>query len=65
VLKANIDLFLEYGRWSSRTARCSSWSRSWLSYLSIVFYVLFKVCERILIERLTGKPLGEVRDAQR
>ena len=35
------------------------------SYLSIVFYVFFKVCERVLIERLTGKPLGEIRDARR
>jgi hypothetical protein len=26
--------------------------------------VLFKVCERVLIERLTGKPLNEVK-AQR
>jgi len=35
------------------------------SYLSIVFYVLFKACERILIERLTGKPLREIREARR
>jgi hypothetical protein len=35
------------------------------SYLSIVFYVLFKVCERILIERLTGRPLAELKNVPR
>ena len=26
-------------------------------YLSMLFYVVFKVCERVLVERLAGGPL--------
>jgi hypothetical protein len=66
VLKANIDLFLEYGAMVIEDGALQQFIEIvGSSYLSIVFYVLFKVCERVLIERLTGKPLGEVRDARR
>jgi hypothetical protein len=66
VLKANIDLFLEYGAMVIEDGALQQFVEIMgSSYLSIVFYLLFKVCERVLIERLTGKPLGEVRDARR
>jgi len=63
VLKANIDLFLQYGAMVIEDGALQQLVEILgSSYLSIAFYVLFKVCERILVERLTGKPLGEVRD---
>ena len=66
VLKANIDLFLEYGVMVIEDGALQQLVEIiGSSYLSIVFYVLFKVCERVLIERLAGKPLGEIRDAPR
>ena len=66
VLKANIELFLEYGAMVIEDGALQQLLEVIGScYLSIVFYVLFKVCERILIERLTGKPLGEIREARR
>ena len=66
VLKANIELFLEYGAMVIEDGALQQLLEVIGScYLSIVFYVFFKVCERILIERLTGKPLGEIREARR
>jgi hypothetical protein len=66
VLKANIELFLEYGAMVIEDGALQQFFEVIGScYLSIVFYVLFKTCERILIERLTGKALGEIREARR
>ena len=66
VLKANIDLFLEYGAMVIEDGALQQLVEILgSSYLSIVFYVLFKVCERVLVERLTGKPLNEVKAARR
>ena len=66
VLKANIELFLEYGAMVIDDGALQQlFEIIGASYLSIVFYVLFKVCERILIERLTRRPLGELKDARR
>ena len=66
VLKANIELFLEYGAMVIEDGALQQlFEVIGACYLSIVFYVLFKTCERILIERLTGKPLGEIREARR
>jgi len=66
VLKANIELFLEYGAMVIEDVELQQlFEIIGACYLSIVFYVLFKTCERILIERLTGKPLGEIREARR
>jgi hypothetical protein len=66
VLKANIDLFLEYGLMVIADGALQQLVEILgSSYLSIVFYILFKVCERILVERLTGKPLAEVKDTRR
>ena len=33
------------------------------AYLSLVFYLLFKICERILVERWTVKRLREIKEA--
>jgi hypothetical protein len=61
VLKANIELFLEYGLMVIEDGALQQLVEIiGSSYLSIVFYVFFKVCERVLIERLTGKPLRDV-----
>ncbi len=66
VLKANIELFLEYGVMVIDDGALQQLIEIiGASYLSIVFYVLFKICERILIERLTGRPLGELKDIRR
>jgi hypothetical protein len=66
VLKANIELFLEYGAMVIEDGALQQLVEViGSSYLSIVFYVLFKTCERILIERLTGKPLGEIKEDRR
>jgi len=66
VLKANIDLFIEYGAMVIEDGALQQFIEVVGScYLSIVFYVLFKVCERVLIERLTGKSLGEVGQTRR
>ena len=66
VLKANVELFLEYGAMVIEDGALQQFVEViGSSYLSIVFYVLFKACERILIERLTGKPLAEIREARR
>ena len=66
VLKANIDLFLEYGAMVIADGALQQLVEIiGSSYLSIVFYVLFKVCERILVERLTGQPLREVKESRR
>ena len=66
VLKANIELFLEYGAMVIEDGALQQLVEIiGSSYLSIVFYVFFKVCERILIERLTGKPLADIRDVRR
>jgi hypothetical protein len=59
LLKMNIDLFIEYG-----TMVIADGALEQLvdligsAILSIVFYLLFKVCERLLVERLTAKKFG-------
>ena len=66
VLKANIDLFLEYGPMVIEDGALQQLVEIiGSSYLSIVFYVLFKICERILVERVAGKALRDVKEAQR
>jgi ABC-type uncharacterized transport system permease subunit len=62
VLKANIELFLEYGPMVIEDGALQQLVEIiGTSYLSIVFFVCFKVCERVLIERLSGKPLRDVQ----
>jgi hypothetical protein len=56
VLKANIDLFLEYGMMVIEDGALQQLIEILGStYLSMVFYVVFKLCERVLVERLTGR----------
>jgi hypothetical protein len=55
VLKANIDLFRQYGALAIEDGAL----RQLLgilgtAFFSIVFFVLFVVCERIVVDRLTG-----------
>ena len=55
VLKANIDLFLEYGLMVIEDGALQQLIEILGStYLSMIFYVVFKLCERVLVERLTG-----------
>jgi ABC-type multidrug transport system permease subunit len=66
VLKANIDLFLEYGPMVIEDGALQQLAEIiGSSYLSIVFYVLFKICERILVERFAGKTLRDAKEARR
>jgi hypothetical protein len=59
LLKMNIDLFIEYG-----TMVIADGALEQLvdlvgsAILSIVFYLLFKVCERLLVERLVARKFG-------
>jgi hypothetical protein len=61
-LKANIDLFLEYGLMViedgalQQLAELFGWT-----YCSMIFYLLFKLFERILVERLTANRIAKQR----
>ena len=62
LLKANIDLFLEYGAMVIADGALEQLVDLVGSvYLSMVFYLLFKVCERILVERVTAARFGPGR----
>jgi len=59
LLKLNIDLFLEYGLMVIADGALQQLVELLGSaYLSMAFYVLFRVCERILVERVTAKRFG-------
>jgi hypothetical protein len=66
LLKMNIDLFIQYG-WivieDGALEQLVDLIAS--SLLSIGFYVVFKIFERVLIERLTEKKFGPGADAPR
>ena len=58
-LKANIDLFLEYGLMVSEDGALQQLAELLgLTYGSMVFYLLFKLCERILVERLAARRIA-------
>ena len=63
LLKANIDLFVEYG-WMVVADGALQQLVELLgsAYLSMLFYTLFKVCERVLVERLTARRFGPEKD---
>ena len=63
LLKANIDLFVEYG-WIVVADGALQQLVELLgsAYLSMLFYTLFKVCERVLVERLTARRFGPGND---
>jgi len=66
LLKANIDLFVEYGPMVIADGALEQLvDLLGSAYLSMVFYILFKVCERVLVERLTAKRFGPKRAKSR
>ena len=55
LLKMNIDLFLQYGLMVIADGALEQLvDLIGSAYLSMVFYILFKVCERVLVERMTA-----------
>ena len=65
LLKANLYLFLEYGLMVIDDGALEQLAELLGSaYLSMLFWLLFRICERILVERLTKKRFG-VRWANR
>ena len=55
LLKANIDLFLDYGRMVVADGALLQFAHLiGYGYLSLLFYVLFKTCEHVLVHRLAG-----------
>jgi hypothetical protein len=62
LLKLNIDLFLDYGLMVVADGALEQLIDLLASaYLSMAFWLLFKVCERILVERVTAKRFGPRR----
>lgn len=56
VLKANVELILEYGMMAVADGAGQQLAELLLAaYLSIFFYLIFKVCERVLVTRLTRR----------
>jgi hypothetical protein len=59
LLKANLNLFLEYGLMVIDDGALEQLAELLGSaYLSMLFWLLFRICERILVERLTKKRFG-------
>jgi hypothetical protein len=59
LLKANLNLFLEYGLMVIDDGALEQLVELLGSaYLSMLFWILFRLCERVLIERLTKKRFG-------
>jgi hypothetical protein len=60
LLKLNIDLFLDYGPMVIEDGALQQlFEIIGAAYLSMVFWVLFRLCERILVERIARSPLRE------
>ena len=56
LLKANIELILEYGMMAIGDGAGQQLAELlFATYLSMLFFLMFKVCERILVQRLTRK----------
>jgi ribose 1,5-bisphosphokinase PhnN len=62
LLKSNIELFLQYGAMVIADGALRQLAELiGYGYLSLAFYVLFKACERILVERLVnGRTTGQL-----
>ncbi|MEO8674732.1 MAG: hypothetical protein ABI569_04085 [Casimicrobiaceae bacterium] len=66
LLKMNIDLFVQYGLMVIEDGALEQLVDLIVSAsLSIIFYLVFKVCERVLVEKLTAKKFGTGADAPR
>jgi hypothetical protein len=64
LLKMNIDLFIQYGLMVIADGALEQlFDLVTSAILSILFYLVFKVCERILVERLTARKFGASVDA--
>ncbi|HKE41559.1 MAG TPA: hypothetical protein VKG21_17105 [Casimicrobiaceae bacterium] len=64
LLQKNIELFLDYGLMVIADGALQQLVELVSSaYLSLLFYLLFKVCERILVERWTVRRLREIKAA--
>jgi hypothetical protein len=62
LLKLNLDLFLEYGLMVIADGALQQlFELLGSAYLSMAFYVLWRVCERILVLRVTAKRFGPRR----
>jgi hypothetical protein len=62
LLKLNIDLFLDYGLMVVADGALEQLvDLLGSAYLSMLFWLLFKICERILVERVTAKRFGPKR----
>jgi len=62
LLKMNIDLFIQYGLMVIEDGALEQLIDLLLSaFLSIAFYMAFKICERVLVERMTEKKFGRIR----
>lgn len=56
LLKANIELILEYGMMALADGAAQQLAELlFAAYLSMLFFLGFKVCERILVTRLTRR----------
>ena len=66
LLKANIDLYLDYGTMVIADGALLQLAELiGYGYLSMLFYVLFKACEHVLVTHLTGdrhRKGAELRD---
>jgi hypothetical protein len=66
LLKMNLDLFVQYGLMVIEDGALEQlFDLIASAILSIIFFLLFKVCERILVERLTAKKFGASVNAPR
>ena len=62
LLKMNIDLFIEYGAMVIEDGALEQLvDLIGSAVLSIAFYMAFKICERVLVERMTEKKFGRSR----
>src|SRR3954451_12331273 len=56
LLKANIDLILEYGYMALEDGAAQQLVELlFTAYLSVLFFLCFKVCERVLVDRITRR----------
>jgi hypothetical protein len=66
LLKMNIDLFVQYGLMVIADGALEQlFDLVTSAVLSILFFLVFKVCERVLVEKLTAKKFGSSADAPR
>jgi ABC-type uncharacterized transport system permease subunit len=56
LLKANVELILEYGMMAMADGAAQQLVELlFAAYLSMLFFLAFKVCERVLVTRLTRR----------